>query len=114
MNTFLTSAGAVALVKSLVDLIKYVRAKNTNGYVTQLVVWAAGMLTVLLLKASDLATTIPLAGAVNLDGAKWGTVVLAGLGLGSAAMLVNDLKTAIDNTDSASKPPLVGPVPPNV
>lgn len=106
METFTTAAGSIALVKSIVDLVKYARAKDTNGWATQLTVWAAGVGTVVLLRQSDVADTFMI-GDVKLAAAKWGTVVLGGFGLGSTAMLVNDVKNAVDNTSSAKKPPLV-------
>lgn len=108
MDQFITSAGALGLVKAAVDFLKYLRARDTNGYVTQLAVWLAGVGTVLLIKISDFANTFDV-GGVNLDTANGGTVILAGLGLGSAAMLVNDVKKAVDRSDSAAKPDLVGP-----
>lgn len=106
METFITGAGALGLVKAVVDFVKYVRARDTNGYVTQLAVWISGVGTVFLLKLSDFADEFNI-GSVTLDNAGGGTVILAGLGLGSAAMLVNDVKQAVDTSDSARKPALV-------
>lgn len=108
METFITGAGALGLVKAVVDFIKYLRARNTNGYVTQLAVWVAGIGVTLLIKISDFAGNFDIGGVV-LDNANAGTVILAGLGLGSAAMLVNDVKQALDNGDSAAKPDLLTP-----
>lgn len=95
------------------DFIKYLRARDTNGYVTQLAVWLAGIGVTLLIKISDFAGNFDIGGVV-LNDANTGTVILAGLGLGSAAMLVNEVKKAIDSNDSAAKPDLVGPVTPAV
>lgn len=108
METFITGAGALGLVKAVVDFLKYLRARDTNGWVTQLAVWLAGIGTTLLIKISDFAGNFDIGGVV-LNDANTGTVILAGLGLGSAAMLVNDVKQAIDRSDSAVKPDLVGP-----
>lgn len=119
MNTstftqFATMAGALSFVKAVVDLVKYVRARNTNGWVTQLAVWLAGVFVVVVMSFSDFAQSIDV-GGVTLDTASWGTLLLVGLGLGSTAMLANDVKQAIDHTDSAAKPDLVGPPsPPDV
>lgn len=112
MDTFITGAGALGLVKAVVDLLKYIRAKDHNGYITQLVVWLAGIGVVMLLKSSDFASTYEI-GNVLLSDANTGTTVLAGLGLGSAAMLVNDFKKAVDRSDSAAKPDLVSPLESN-
>lgn len=106
MDSFITGAGALGLVTAAVNFVKYLRARDTNGYVTQLAVWLAGIGTTLLIRISDFANTFDV-GGVNLDTANAGTVILAGLGLGSAAMLVNDAKQALDRSDSAAKPPLI-------
>lgn len=106
MDEFITTAGAVALVKAIVDFLKYIRANDVNGYVTQAAVWLAGIGVTLLLKISDFADAFDVSG-VTLDTANAGTVILAGLGLGSATMLANDFKKAIDSADTAVKPPLV-------
>lgn len=108
METFITGAGALGLVKAVVDFIKYLRARDTNGYVTQLAVWLSGIGTVVLLKVSDFADEFSI-GSETLDSANGGTVILAGLGLGSAAMLANEFKKAIDNGDNAAKPELIPP-----
>lgn len=106
MDTFITSAGMLALVKAIVDFIKYIRARDTNGWVTQLVVWLAGIGVVWLMSVSDYADTMDVGGILLTD-AVAATIVLAGLGLGSAAMLANDFKKALDRSDSAIKPDLV-------
>jgi hypothetical protein len=106
MDAFLTTAGSVTLIKAIVDFVKYVRARDVNGWATQLTVWVAGLVVMALLRTSDLAATIVLAD-VPLDQAQIGTLILAGLGLGSSAMFVNEIKNAIDNTSTAKKPPLV-------
>jgi hypothetical protein len=106
MDTFITSAGALALVKSLVDLVKYIRAKDSNGYVTQFVVWLAGIAVTFVIKASDFANDFPV-GKIPLHDAKAATVILAGLGLGSAAQLANTGIKAVDGTQTAETPKLL-------
>ena len=111
MELFLSATGSLALVKSVVDLLKYFRAKDTNGWVTQIVVWLSGVGAAVLLAASDLAETFKLNDAgLTLGNANGATVALVGLGIGSSAMLANEFKKAIDRNDSAAKPDLVGPV----
>lgn len=113
MAAFVTTAGSLSLVKALVDFAKYVRAKDHNGYLTQLFVWVAGILVMLLLRVSDFAAGVDV-GGVSLQHAAWGTIILGGLGLGSTAMLTNDFKQALDRTDSAVKPPLISGPPAQV
>lgn len=108
VTQFATLAGALSFVKAIVDLVKYVRARNTNGYVTQLAVWLAGVFVIVVMSHSDFGKAIDV-GGVTLDAASWGTLLLVGLGLGSSAMLANDVKQALDRSDSAVKPDLVPP-----
>lgn len=112
MEQFTTAAGAVGLVKSGVDLIKYLRAKDANGVITQLAVWLFGIGVVMLVRASDFAAQWDV-GGIALSDAKLGTCILAGFGLGAVAMLANDGIKAIDGSQSARKPSLV-PGPPKV
>ena len=100
-------------MKSGVDLIKYVRAKDANGAITQLAVWLMGIGVVLLVRASDFAAQWDV-GGVLLSDAKIGTCILAGFGLGALAMLANDGIKAVDSSQSARKPPLLPPAPPQV
>lgn len=106
METFITTTGSLALVKAIVDFIKYIRARDTNGWLTQLVVWLAGIAVVLLLRSSDFAGTF-MVGTIPLSEANTGTLILAGFGLGATAMFANEIKKAIDGSDDASKPALV-------
>jgi len=105
-NMFLSATGALALITAVVNLVKYVKAGNVNGWLTQVVVWVAGVATAALIAASDIAETWPV-GDTTLGKASGATVILVGLGLGSAAMLTNDLKKAFDGNDSSAKPDLV-------
>ena len=104
----MSSAGAIGLVIAIVNFIKNVRAGNVNGWLTMLAVWLAGVGVVLLLRASDFGATITL-GDFILSEVNFATAILAGLGLGSAALLANDFKQALDGQDSARKPDLVPP-----
>lgn len=106
METFIGSAGLLALVKALVDFLKFVRAGNINGWLTLLVVWLGGVGVTILYSFSDFADQFEVLG-VTLGTASLATLILFGLGLGSSAVVVNEFKTAIDSSDSATKPPLV-------
>jgi len=109
MELFLSAAGALALVTAAVNFVKNIRAGDLNGWLTQLVVWAAGIGTAALLAASDVANTFDLGNGLTLDNVNGATLILVGLGIGSTAMLANDFKKAIDSSDSAVKPDLVPP-----
>lgn len=107
-------AGLAALVVKLIDFVRLVSAMiggdKTQGsaIVTQVLVWAAGIAGVLLFAASDLGNTVDLTDSLTLDSVNLATKVLVGIMLGSAGSLFVDAKQAIDNGDTAVKPPLGG------
>lgn len=109
MEQFLPYAVSVALVWKLVDFAKYVRANETNSYVTQLVVWGGGIGVAFLLRESDFSKSVQVGDFLlaNLNAA---STVLFGIALGSSASAVYDTKRSIDNSDSAATPSLLGPV----
>ena len=44
---FVPTAAMALLIVSIINFIKFIRAKDTNGLVTQLSVWVAGVVVVL-------------------------------------------------------------------
>lgn len=106
MTEFLPFAVAVALVWKLVDFVKFVRAKDTNAWATQLAVWGAGIGVAFLLRESDFSKSLQV-GQFVLGGLNAASTVLFGVALGSAASSTFDAKKAIDNNDTAATPPLI-------
>lgn len=109
MQEFLTITGAIALVKAIIDLVKYVRNGDVNGWVTQLAVWVAGVAVVVLYSHSDFTGPFNDVAGIDIGTTGWATLVILGLALGAQAMLVVDFKKAIDSGDSAAKPDLIKP-----
>lgn len=92
---------AVALIWKLVDFVKYVRARNVDAVITQLGVWVAGIIVLLLLAATDFASGIVI-GDAPLGSLNIASLILIGLTVGSSASVLVDAKKAVDNTDSAA------------
>jgi len=106
MDTFVASVAMLALIKKFIDFSKYVTAKDINGAVTQLFVWAAGVLAVFLYANTDWAETITY-GALTLADMNGASLIALGLGLASTASLTTDFIKSRDESDSAAMPPLI-------
>lgn len=101
-----------ALVYSATNLLKYFRAKDWNGVLTQLVVWGAGVVAVFLGSATDFADS-HLINDIALGDMNWATKTLLGLMATSLFTFGHDVKKALDNRDSAQMPSLFsGEYPP--
>lgn len=99
------------LVFTVVNFLSYLRSRNWNGALTQLVAWVAGVVGIVLAAHSQYASQITF-GTQKLSGASWWTQVFLGLIATSLLSTFNELKKAIDRTDSAKKAPLLAPPPP--
>jgi Na+/proline symporter len=99
----------VALLWKVVDWLRMVRGwpGTRSGVVTQLLAWAGATVVVFLYGASDFGTfEVPGTQLLLSDLGGWSKVIL-GLAIGSTASVAVDVKQAVDNTDTASKPPLL-------
>lgn len=94
---------AVALIWKIVDVVQYLRAGNRDNALTQVGVWLAGIIVIVLLSASDFANGIDVAG-FTLGNLNVASLILLGMSMGSTASIGVDIKKAIDNTDSAAIP----------
>ncbi len=102
---------ALATVKKIVDFVRYAKARDVNGAVTQLVAWLAGFGVVALLAHTPWAAGLVF-GEVPLTALGIPGQILVGIALGSAGSIATDAIKAADNTQSAAVPPLIGPVSP--
>lgn len=96
------------LVVSIINFMKYLRAGNTDGWFTQLVVWVSGVVVVVLAAQTDFAGGISI-GDMTLSTLNFWSLVFVGLTLASVGSFAVDLRKAIDNGDSAVKPSLLPP-----
>lgn len=99
-----------ALTSKAVDFLKYLRAGDSNGYLTQAVVWGAGIGASFLIAKSGLAGDVVIE---QLSPKKLGdynawALVLLGLASGSLGSVLVDVRKAVDSSDSAKTPNLFG------
>lgn len=106
MDTFVPAVAMFALIKKVLDFFKYLTNQDWNGAITQIAVWASGIVVVWLYAQTDWAETFSFAGftLASMNGA---SLVALGIGLGSSASVATDFIKARDNTDSAAMPPLI-------
>jgi hypothetical protein len=100
-------AALAALVVSAVNYVTYVKAKAWDPVVKQTAAYVGGVVATIVAAHSDFGATLPVAERA-LDTLNGASQVLVGLALGGVAIFGNEVKKAIDSTDSAVKPPLVG------
>lgn len=103
---FVPQLALASLVYSMVNLARYVRARDWDGSLTIAVSYAIGVAAVMITAQTDWASAIDI-GDRTLGGLNAWSQLLAGLTLASSAGVVADLKKAIDRTDTAVKPSLL-------
>ena len=100
---------ALALVvKTTVDLLRYLRARDWNGAGTLAVVWLGGFGAALLFAQTGFADGLPV-GDSTLGALNVADLIVLGLTLGSAGAGANELFGAIDAHRSTAKPHLLAP-----
>lgn len=103
---FVPSVAMVLLIVKIIDFLRYARAADLNGVLTQLSAWVAGVLVVLLAAQTDWAGGIAI-GNKSLATLGFWSLVFYGLSAGSGASLAKDTLKAVDNSNSAAIPTLV-------
>jgi Na+/proline symporter len=95
------------LVWKLLDFVKYLRAGDRNGIITQLSAFVIGVVAVLVVAQSDFAEQVQV-GAFRLSTLGLASQIVVGLVVSSLAGVGVDVVKSIDGTQSAAKPTLVG------
>lgn len=103
---FIPVVAMAALTLKCIDFLRYLKAGDLNGVVTQLITWLAGVIVVLLVAQTDWADGIAI-GDMNLATLGFWSLVFYGLSAGSGASFVKDSLKAVDNSNSAAIPLLV-------
>lgn len=103
---FVPTVAMATLIIAIINLIKYIRAGDTNGIVTTLSVWFAGVVVTLLVAQTDFAEGISIADRALADYNTWSLIFL-GLTLSAGAQFLNDLRSSLDTSDTSKKPDLV-------
>lgn len=101
-----------ALVKKVVDFVKYATSADVNAMVTQLVAWLSGVVVSFMAANSDWGDSIAVNGQslASLNG--W-SLAFVGVNVASLAGFGWDTVKAIDNSNSAVVPDLMAtPVQP--
>lgn len=94
------------LIKKIIDFIRFIRARDIDGVVTQSVAWVVSVLVTVLAAHTDWADGFSVFGKIFSE-ASWQSHVFLGLLIGSSASLVTDTIKALDNSQSAAIPRLV-------
>ena len=100
---FVPLLAAVTLIWKVVDFARFIRAKDVDSALVQVVVWVVGVAVTFLLAGTNWADAIVL-GDVGIGNMTWQSLLLVGLSLGSSASALVDFKRAFDNSDSAAVP----------
>jgi hypothetical protein len=103
---FIPLVQMAVLVFAIINFLKAVKAKDGNAAFTQVVVWVAGVLVVLLAAQTDFASGINIGDEVLTDLNFW-SLLFIGLTISSLASFGVEIKKALDNTDSSKSPPLL-------
>lgn len=106
MIEFVPIVAMAALTLKCIDFLRYLRAGDMNGVLTQLASWIAGVIVVLLVAQTDWADGVQV-GDMNLATLGIWSLIFYGLSAGSGASFVKDTLKAVDNSNSAAIPTLV-------
>lgn len=110
----MTAVVFAALVWKVVDWLRLLfnLPRQVSAVVTQALAWVAGVLLVWVASSASVTAEVVLPGtSAALGTLDAGSVILVGLLVSSFGSAIVDVKQALDRTDSAAKPPLVGDAP---
>lgn len=97
-----------SLVFTLINWLKALTNRDWPGATTQAIAWVAGIVAVVLVAHTDYAAGVVF-GDRALDQLNGASLVFIGLSAASLLGVVNEVKKAVDNHDTAAQPPLFGP-----
>ena len=96
------------LATKIIDVLKYLQARDWNGVFTQVSVWAAGVIVIFMAAQAQAFEGVQVPSIDQALGLlDFWSLVIVGLSITSLLSTVYDFKKAIDNTDSASVPALL-------
>lgn len=107
METVVSFLVLGTLAGKIVELLKYIKAKDTNGAFTLLSVWVAGFVVLVLGANASAFEMLMVPGMeVPLGQLNWASLVLVGMSLTSFVSFGYDFKKALDGSDTAKQPSL--------
>lgn len=104
---FVPALAMAALVVKVIDFLRYLRAADLNGVLTQLCTWIAGVVVLMLVAQTAWADGIQI-GDRPLSTLSFWSQLFAGLTLASTASVIKDIGyKAIDNHNTTAIPTLL-------
>jgi hypothetical protein len=103
---FVPLAALGTLVFTFVNTLRFLVARDWSAVVTQVVAWAAGGVGIFVVQATDFASAVRI-GDLTLDQLGFWSTLLLGLVAASLLSTLNEIKKAVDRSDSARVPPLI-------
>jgi hypothetical protein len=100
-----------ALVLKFMDFLRYLKAGDVNGIVSQLIVWISGVGALLLVAQTQWAGEIAV-GDTTLSRLSFWSIVFAGMSIASVASAGKDFFKAVDSSNTAKIPTLLSAGPP--
>lgn len=103
---FVPVLAMLALVKKVIDFLKYCTNRDINGVVTTAAAWIGGVVVIILFAQSTFAEGINI-GDVTLASLNIASLIIVGMSIGSGAGLANDWISAKRPTDDPARLNLV-------
>ena len=103
---FVPFIAMLALVKKVIDFLKYVTNRDLNGVITTGLSWVGGVVVVLLFAASDFAEGIPV-GDTTIAALNFASLVIIGMSIGASAGVAADVISSRRPTDDPARLKLV-------
>ena len=99
---FVPFIAMLALVKKVIDFLKYVTNKDKNGVITTLAAWLGGVVVILLFAASDFASGINI-GDTTLGALNVASLVIVGMSIGASAGVAADVISSRRPSDDPAR-----------
>lgn len=103
---FVPALAMAALILKFMDFLRYLKAGDMNGIVSQLIVWFSGVGALLLVAQTQWSNGISV-GDTTLNRLSFWSIVFAGMSIASVASAGKDLLKAVDTSNTAKIPTLL-------
>lgn len=103
---FVPLVALAGLVFAFNNFLKFLSGKDFKSAVTQLIVWASGVAGIFIAAQTDFAGGIRI-GDEALSTLNGWSLLFVGLTFASVASTLNEVKKALDSSDTAKTPPMI-------